>query len=71
MLIRNPSIYLNFIYIIHIKASFVCWKVVSFWKVNNGKVSYFLMFGGVMGNKLKNNFQCLVMSSKMSWKITY
>jgi hypothetical protein len=50
---------------------FVCWKVVSFWKVNSEKVNYFLMFASVMENKLKNTFQCLVMSWKMSWKITY
>ena len=53
------------------KAPFVCWKVVFFWKVNSGKVNsekvnYFLMFGSVMENKLKNIFQCLVMSWKMS-----
>jgi len=36
--------------------SFVCWKVVSFWKVNSGKVNYFLMFGSVMENKLENSF---------------
>jgi hypothetical protein len=54
-----------------IKAPFVCWKVVSFWKVNSGKVNYFPMFGSVMENKLENTFQCLVMSWKMSWKITY
>jgi hypothetical protein len=34
-------------------APFVCWKVVSFWKVNSGKVNsgkvnYFLMFGSVI-----------------------
>jgi hypothetical protein len=32
---------------------------------------YFPMFGSVMENKLENTFQCLVMSWKMSWKITY
>jgi hypothetical protein len=58
------------------KALFVCWKVVSFWKVNSGKVNsrkmnYFSMFGSVMENKLENTFQYLVMSWKMSWKITY
>jgi len=53
------------------KASFVCWKVVFFWKVNSRKVNYFLMFGSVMKNKLENTFQCFVMSWKMSWKITY
>jgi hypothetical protein len=37
-----------------------------FWKVN-----YFSMFGSVMENKLENTFQCLVMSWKMRWKITY
>jgi len=54
-----------------IKAIFVCWKVIFFWKVNSRKVNYFSMFGSVMKNKLENNFQCLVMSWKMSWKITY
>jgi hypothetical protein len=54
-----------------IKVPFVCWKVVFFWKVNSKKVNsekvnYFLMFGSVMKNKLENNFQCLVMSRKMS-----
>jgi hypothetical protein len=53
------------------KVMFVCWKVVSFWKVNSGKVNYFLMFGSVMENKLENTFQYFVMSWKMSWKITY
>ena len=48
------------------RAPFVCWKIVSFWKVN-----CFLMFGSVMENKLENIFQCLVMSCKMSWQITY
>jgi len=47
-----------------VEAPFVCWKVVFFWKVNSGKVNYFLMFGSVMENKLENIFQCLV----MSWK---
>jgi hypothetical protein len=55
---------------LYIQAPFVCWKVVSFWKVNSGKVN-FSMFGSVMKNKLENTFQCLVMSWKMSWKITY
>jgi len=32
---------------------------------------YFPMFGSVIENKLENTFQCLVMSWKMSWKITY
>jgi len=40
-------------------------------KVNSEKVNYFPIFGGVMKNKLENTFQCLVMSWKMSWKITY
>ena len=53
------------------KAPFFCWKVVFFMKVNSRKVNYFLMFGSVMKNKLENALQCLVMSWKMSWKITY
>jgi hypothetical protein len=32
---------------------------------------YFPIFGSVMKNKLENTFQCLVVSWKMSWKITY
>ena len=36
------------------KALFVCLKVVFFWKVNSGKVNYFLMFGSLMKNKLEN-----------------
>ena len=52
-------------------APFVCWKVVSFWKVNSGKVNSekincFSMFGSIMKNKLENTFQCLVISWKMS-----
>jgi len=54
-----------------IQAPFVCWKIVSFWKVNSGKMNYFSMFGGVIENKLENTFKCLVMSWNMSWKITY
>ena len=38
-------------------AMFICWKVIFFFKVN-----YFLIFSSVMRNKLKNNFQCLIMS---------
>ena len=34
--------------------------------MNSEKVNYFLMFGSVMENKLKNTFQYLVMSWKMS-----
>ena len=33
-----------------------------FLKVNLEKMNYFLMFGSVMKNKLKNTFQYLVMS---------
>jgi hypothetical protein len=44
---------------------------VNFRKVNFKKVNYFLMFDSVIKNKLKNIFQCLVISWKMSWKITY
>jgi hypothetical protein len=40
-------------------------------KINFKKINYFLMFGSVMKNKLENIFQCLVMSWKISWKITY
>ena len=40
-------------------------------KMNSEKVNYFPMFGSVMKNKLENTFQCLVMSWKTSWKITY
>jgi len=50
--------------------SIFIWKVNSE-KINSEKVNYFLMFGSVMENKLENISQCLVMSWKMSWKITY
>jgi len=43
----------------------------NFEKINSKKINYFLIFGSVMENKLENIFQCLVMSWKMSWKITY
>jgi hypothetical protein len=46
---------------IEVKAPFVCWKIVSFWKVNSRKVNYFPIFGSVMKKKLDNTFQCLVM----------
>jgi len=42
-----------------------------FYKKNSKKVNYFPMFDNVMKNKLGNTFQCLVMSWKISWKITY
>ena len=44
---------------------------MNFKKINSKKVIYFPIFGTVMKNKLENIFQCLVMSWKMSWKITY
>jgi hypothetical protein len=34
-------------------------------------VNYFPIFGSVMENKLVNTLQCLVMSWKISWKISY
>jgi hypothetical protein len=46
-------------------------KKINFKKINSRKINYFLIFGSVMKNKLKNTFQCLVMSWKISWKITY
>jgi hypothetical protein len=46
-------------------------KVFYFEKLNLKKVNCFLIFGIVMKNKLENTFQCLVMSWKISWKITY
>jgi len=54
-----------------IKNLFVCWKIIIFFKVNFKKINYFLMFGSVMKNKLENILQCLVMSWKIRWKITY
>jgi hypothetical protein len=39
---------------------------IEFWESE-----LFSMFGIIMENKLENIFQCLVMSWKMSWKITY
>jgi hypothetical protein len=46
-------------------------KKINFGKVNYIKINYFLMFGSVIENKLENTFQYLVISWKMSWKITY
>jgi hypothetical protein len=54
---------------------FICWRVIIFlesecWgKQVLGK--YFLIFDSIIKNKLENIFQCLVMSCKISWKITY
>jgi hypothetical protein len=42
-----------------------------FFKINFRKVKYFFMFDSIMKNKLENIFQYLIMSWKMSWKITY
>ena len=42
-----------------------------FLKINYEKVNYFLIFGSVIKNKLESTFQCLVMSWKVSCKITY
>jgi TPP-dependent trihydroxycyclohexane-1,2-dione (THcHDO) dehydratase len=54
---------------------FVYCKVIFFKvnlkKINSRKVNYFSMFGSLIKNKLENIFQCLVMSWKISWKITY
>ena len=66
VLFALTSIYKLYVHQMNIKAPFVCWKVVFFWKVNSGKMNYFLMFDRVMKNKLENIFQCLVMSWKMS-----
>ena len=52
-----------------LESNFFC-KVNSE-KVNSGEMNYFSMFGSVMENKLENTFQCLDMSWKMSWEITY
>jgi len=41
-----------------VKALYVCWKVVSFWKVNSGKVNYFPMFGGVSWKTLSSVCLC-------------
>ena len=46
-------------------------KYFCFWKINSKKVNYFLMSDNVIENKLENTFQYLVISWKMSWKITY
>ena len=53
------------------RSPFVCWKLNFFLKVNFRKVNYFMMFDGVMKIKLENTFQCLVMSWKINWKVTY
>jgi hypothetical protein len=59
-----------YICIVYLLKNNFFFKVIS-GKVNSKKVNYFLMFGSVMKNKLENSFQYLVMSWKMSWKITY
>jgi hypothetical protein len=46
-------------------------KKINFRKINFKKVNYFLIFSSVIKNKLENTFQYLVMSCKISWKITY
>ena len=49
----------------------VCLLENNFFLESEFQRKYFPMFGSVMENKLENTFQCLVMSWKMSWKITY
>ena len=49
----------------------VCLLESSFLLESEFRRKYFSMFGSIMENKLENTFQCLVMSQKMSWKITY
>jgi len=49
----SPKIYIN---VLGWVAMFVCWKVVFFFKVSFEKVNYFLIFGGVIENKLENIF---------------
>jgi len=49
----------------------IFFKKINFRKINFGKVNYFLIFDSVMKNKLENIFYYLIMSWKMSWKITY
>ena len=46
-------------------------KTNFFKKINFKKVNYFLIFSSVIKNKLENTFQCLVMSCKINWNITY
>jgi hypothetical protein len=41
-----------------VKALYVCWKVVFFWKVNSGKVNYFPMFDGVSWKTLSSVCLC-------------
>jgi hypothetical protein len=52
--------------LIYLHYSFLKQKLF-FKKLNYRKVNYFLIFDSVMKNKLKNNFQCLI----MLWKIAY
>jgi len=49
----------------------VCLLESNFLLESEFQGKYFPMFGSVMKNKLENIFQCLVISWKMSWKITY
>jgi hypothetical protein len=66
------QIYPSPLYLVKLFLGPVCLlKINFFFKVNFRKVNYFPMFGSVMETKLENTFQCLVMSWKMSWKVTY
>jgi len=68
----SPRTYFKFSY----PYFFFYWKVIlfkkiNFRKINSKKINYFLIFSSIIKNKLENIFQCLVMSRKISWKITY
>jgi hypothetical protein len=68
----SPRTYFKFSYLCFfflLKSNFF-FKINSR-KINSKKINYFLIFSSIIENKLENIFQCLVMSRKMSWKITY
>jgi len=61
--------YYFYLFFFLLKSSF--FSENKFWKNKFRKINYFLIFDSVMKNKLENIFQYLVISWKMSWKITY
>ena len=47
------------------KVSFVCWKMISFWKVNSGKSEF------LESEFLKSEFRYLAVLWKMNWKTLF
>jgi len=53
-----------------LQSLFSFYVIISF-KMNFKKINYFMIFNSIIKNKLENTSQCLVISLKMCWKITY